>query len=186
MAEALSRAFVDDPFYDWVLPRGARREAARLRFFRLLLEQLSDQLQETYTTSNWGGTAVWLAPGKHQLSVWQQLRLIPSFTGVVGLRGIPRGLRIIAHMDALHTSLAPEPHYTLSLIGVEPGAQRGGVGRRLLEPILERCDRERLRAYVDTAKADNVGFYERLGFALRKESKHAEFPTFWCLTRAPR
>lgn len=186
MADSLRRAFSDDPFYDWVLPRGARREAALSGFFRLLLRQLSDRLQETYTTPSLGGTAVWLAPGKHQLSWWQQLRLIPSFTSVVWLGGIPRGLRIIAHMDALHTSLASGPHYTLSLIGVEPSAQRQGLGRQLLEPVLERCDRERLPAYVDTAKAENVGFYERLGFELRTESKHPEFPTFWCLTRAPR
>jgi ribosomal protein S18 acetylase RimI-like enzyme len=181
----LTRAFPDDPFYDWVLPKGRRREAALTGFFRLLLSQLSDRLQETFTTTSLSGTAVWLAPGKHQLSWWQQLRLIPSFTRVVGPSGIPRGLRIIAHMDALHTSLAKEPHYTLLLIGVEPSTQRQGVGRKLLEPILERCDRERLPAYVDTAKEENVPFYERLGFQLRAESKHAEFPTFWCLTRPP-
>lgn len=186
LAESLSRAFSDDPFYDWVLPSGPRRALALRGFFRLILVQLSDRLQETYTTPSLGGAAVWLAPGKHELSWWQQLRLIPSFTNVVGWGGIPRGLRIIAHMDALHTGMALGPHYTLSLLGVEPKLQRQGLGRELLAPVLDRCDRERLPAYVDTAKAENVAFYERLGFELRVESKHPEFPTFWCLTRAPR
>ncbi|MDF3066003.1 MAG: family N-acetyltransferase [Polyangiaceae bacterium] len=186
MAEFLSRAFADDPFYDWLLPPAPRREAASRGFFQLLLRHLSDQLSETYTTSDLTGSALWLAPGKHQLSWWQQLRLIPSFTAAVGLGGIPRGLRIIAHMDALHTSVTTGPHYTLSLLGVEPSAQRRGLGHRLVQPILERCDQERLPAYVDTAKAHNVAFYERLGFELRLVSEHSEFPTFWCLTRAPR
>lgn len=186
MSESLRRAFGDDPFYDWVLPAGAHREAALRGFFRLLLTQLSDQLQETYTTSGLAGSAVWLAPGKHQLSWWRQLRLVPSFTQVVGLGGIRRGLRIISHMDALHASVMTAPHYTLSLLGVEPSAQRQGLGRQLLQPILDRCDDERIPAYVDTAKADNVPFYERVGFDLQTEAQHPEFPTFWCMTRTPR
>lgn len=186
MAASLAQCFDDDPFYDWVLPSGSRRAPATIGFFRLLLSQLAGDLEATYTTTDLSGSAVWLAPGKHQLSWWRQLRLIPSFVHVVGLGRIPRGLGLIAHMDQLHTQLMPEPHYTLSLIGVVPAQQRRGVGRQLLQPILQRCDEERLPAYVDTAKADNVPFYERLGFQLRSEAKHPEFPTFWCLSRAPR
>jgi GNAT superfamily N-acetyltransferase len=186
MAAALAQCFDADPFYDWVLPSGARRAPATLGFFRLLLSQLAGDLQATYTTTDLSGSAVWLAPSSHQLSWWRQLRLIPSFVSVVGLGRIPRGLGLIAHMDQLHTELMLEPHYTLSLVGVVPAQQRQGVGQRLLAPILQRCDAERLPAYVDTANADNVPFYEKLGFQLRAEAKHAEFPTFWCLTRAPR
>ncbi len=186
LATSFQRAFHADPFYDWVLPAGPRRAAAFVGFFRLILRQLSDDLQNTFTTADRSGAAVWLAPGKQRLSWWRQARLVPSFTRVVGLDGIPRGLRIIAYMDALHERALPEPHYTLSLIGVDPSAQGRGLGRRLLEPIVERCDHERLPMYVDTAQAHNVPFYERFGFVVHEEAKHPEFPKFWSMTRAPR
>lgn len=186
MAASLARAFHDDPFYDWLLPKGPGRAPAALGFFRLLLRQLSNDLQQTYTLPDRAGCALWLPPGKHQLSWWRQARLIPSFTRVVGLEGIPRGLRIIAHMDALHERFAPEPHYTLSVLGVDPAAQGRGLSRLLLEPMLARCDDEKRLVYLETAKARNVPLYERYGFVSRAETKHQEFPTFWSMTRAPR
>ena len=43
--------------------------------------------------------------------------------------------------------------------------QSRGLGARLLWPVLERCDHERLPAYLESTNPRNVPFYESLGFA---------------------
>jgi ribosomal protein S18 acetylase RimI-like enzyme len=186
LALTFSHAFHDDPLTNWLLPSGRRHQAASRRYFRLLLGHLSHDLELTYTTPELDGAAVWLPPGKQQISPRRQAELVPRFALALGPLRIPRGLRLIAHMDALHARFAPEPHYTLSVLGVVPERQGRGLGAALIEPMLARSDNERLRVYVDTAKPDKVAFYERQGFVLGAETKHPEFPTLWSMTREPR
>jgi GNAT superfamily N-acetyltransferase len=61
------------------------------------------------------------------------------------------------------------PHFYLSVLGVEPVRQGEGVGTALMEPVLARCDRERIPAYLETATGRNVLLYERLGFDVVEE-----------------
>lgn len=186
LAQTLSHAFHDDPLTNWILPSGRAHRASSLRYHRLLLGQLSNDLELTYTIPELDGVAVWLPPGKQQLSPRRQAELVPRFTLAIGPLRIPRGLRLIAHMDALHARFAPEPHYTLSVLGVVPERQGRGLGAALLAPMLARIDDERLGVYLETAKAENVAFYEKHGFVLREATKHREFPTLWSMTRDPR
>jgi GNAT superfamily N-acetyltransferase len=84
-----------------------------------------------------------------------------------------RRLRLVA--DALDTlerhrhRHVPSPHFYLSALGVDPHRQGEGTGTALMQPILDRCDREGLPAYLETAVARNVLLYERLGFAVVEE-----------------
>jgi ribosomal protein S18 acetylase RimI-like enzyme len=186
LVQVLARAFDRDPFYNWILPQGRRRAASFDGMFELILTRMADNLAETFTTGDVAGCAIWKRPGTHKLSLFRQAQLLPAFAKIIGLSSIPRGLRIVEHMDALHERFAREPHVYLYVLGVDPTAQRRGLGSRLLEPGLLRCDRERHRVYLETARAENVAFYERQGFKLELEARHAEFPTFWAMTRAPR
>jgi ribosomal protein S18 acetylase RimI-like enzyme len=50
------------------------------------------------------------------------------------------------------------------VVGVSPEARGQGLGRALLEPIMNRADAAGLPCYLETAQPDNVAFYEYLGF----------------------
>jgi ribosomal protein S18 acetylase RimI-like enzyme len=186
LVKVLAAAFDPDPFYNWILPQDGRRAQSFHDIFELILRRMSDELAETFTTDDLGGCAIWKRPGTHKLSLFRQAQLLPAFARILGWSSIPRGLRVIEHMDALHARFASEPHVYLYVLGVDPLQQRRGLGGKLLQPGLERADRERHRVYLETARAENVPFYERQGFKLELEAKHAEFPTFWAMTRAPR
>jgi GNAT superfamily N-acetyltransferase len=54
-------------------------------------------------------------------------------------------------------------------VGVVPEATRQGRGSALLEPVLRRCDTERLPAYLEASGEDNARLYARLGFEPRDE-----------------
>lgn len=42
-----------------------------------------------------------------------------------------------------------EPRYYLPFIGVDPFTQRRGVGRALAAPVLAKCDRDGIVAYLE-------------------------------------
>ena len=182
----LTRAFDDDRLYNWLLPQDLQRAARFDGIFRLILEHMSDDLRaEAFTTADLSGCALWLRPGKHKLSLLRQARLLPHFVRVLGWRGIPRGMRLVDHMDTLHARLAPKPHSYLSLLGVDPRLQRHGLGGRLLKPMLERCDSR--TPPRDDPLPENVAFYERhLASCSAIRAEHGDFPTFFCMAREPR
>ena len=185
LSAMLARSFERDPFFNWILPPAAERARRRVEMFELIMRQ-ADNLVGAEITSDLGGCAIWKPMSGAKQALWEQLRLLPAFARVIGFRRIPRGLRITEHMEALHQRFAPTPHVYLYLLGVDPAQQRQGVGARLLRSGLDRCDHERRRVYLETSRADNVAFYERHGFRLELAAEHAEFPTFWAMTREPR
>jgi len=70
-------------------------------------------------------------------------------------------------LEALHPA---EPHWYLGMLGVARSAQRRGVGAALLSRWLADVDRDRLPAYLETDREQNIRFYERVGFALEGET----------------
>jgi GNAT superfamily N-acetyltransferase len=57
-----------------------------------------------------------------------------------------------------------EPHWYLSLIGVEDLHRNKGCGAALLEHGLRQCDREHRPAYLWSSNPQNTSLYQRHGF----------------------
>lgn len=185
LARVLARAFDQDPFYVWMVRQDAQREARALHTFRVILERVSSDLKETYTTTALNSAAVWKPPGELHLPVWQQLQLVPAFARAMGWTRLPAFLHLFQHMDGWHSRLVPEPHYYLFVLGVDPDHQRKGLGSQLLTPMLERCDREGTRAYLETSLPANVPFYTRSGFQVVEKIEREGWPKFWLMVREP-
>lgn len=130
------------------------------------------------------GTASWLPPGalprgtRRDSAIYARLAL-PLVTG----RNRRRAVELLTEVDRRHPH---EPHWYLVLLGVDPAWQRRGIGGRLLEPVLGRCDAEGLGAYLETQKPENVAFYHRFGFEVRDEIVIPGSPRVWLLWRASR
>jgi ribosomal protein S18 acetylase RimI-like enzyme len=185
LVRTLADAFEQDPLYLFLVPPGPRREVRLRALFELILRYLSDDWREVLTTDDRGAVALWLRPGMQKVPLLRQAQLVPAFGKVLGFRNIPRGLRLMAHMDALHAHFAPGPHYYLSILAVAPEQQGRGLGGALLAPTLERCQRERVRIYLETAQPQNVPFYQRHGFRVLAETQHSAYPTLWSMAREP-
>src|SRR4029077_6668699 len=82
----------------------------------------------------------------------------------------------------------PEPHWSLAFVGVEPERQGGGIGRRLLAPVLDLADRSAALCYLETPEAATLAFYRRSRFEVVSEQRpfpRLELP-LWTMVRAPR
>jgi GNAT superfamily N-acetyltransferase len=75
----------------------------------------------------------------------------------------------VGELERRRHNHVPEPHYYLSALGVEPGRQGQGVGTALMRPVLDRCDRDRIPAYLETATERNLPLYQRYGFSIVEE-----------------
>ncbi len=75
-----------------------------------------------------------------------------------------------------------EPHWYLSLLGVDPPHQGHGVGLGLIEHWLAAIEQENLPSYLETDRKENVAFYQRVGFQVELELKVLETPV-WCMRR---
>jgi len=86
---------------------------------------------------------------------------------------------IVAEIDGTLAGYAyagpyrPRPAYRFSVedsIYVDPNAQRGGVGRVLLEHLIEECERRGFRQMVavigDSAQAPSIELHRTLGFRM--------------------
>jgi GNAT superfamily N-acetyltransferase len=183
MAGTLARAFHEDPAFTWVLHGDPARARMLERGFELFLRRVWMEQEETYTTPGIAGVAVWELPGQWRLSAGRQLGLLAPMMGVFGRR-LPRLLRAILTLERSHPS---DPHYYLPFVGVEPRWQGRGLGGALLAPILERCDRERMPAFLEASTPRNRDLYERHGFAVTDEFRLGRSaPPQWRMWRDPR
>ena len=186
LARALSQSFAGDPFVDgWLVRDDERKATRREHLMRLTLQDLSRDLNETYTLPGLPGCAVWKRPGEHKLPPWRELLLIPGFARVSGVGRIPELLRVFAQLESLHAKHAPDTHYYLHIIGVSPEHQCSGVGTALMAPMMARFDAEGVPAYLETFKERNVPFYERHGFRVVDQQELDRLPTGWFMRRDP-
>ena len=94
--------------------------------------------------------------------------------------------RIIKTIDATDKAHPTERHYYLQFIGVDPDHQGKGLGNALMQPVLERCDREGCGAYLENTNEANRVFYERLGFVVTGEIDLGQgAPPLWQMWRNP-
>ena len=183
IAKALSRSFEDDPVMSWIFPDDSERLASLERSFALYLRRIWLPQDECYATDQLFGAALWLPPGKWHLGPLAQLRLVPSMISV--LRGnLPRLMRVLNLIEKKHPK-APQ-HYYLAVLGVEPEFQGRGFGGALMQPVLTRCDQERIAAYLESSKPRNVALYERHGFNVVEELRlPQDGPPIWRMWREP-
>jgi GNAT superfamily N-acetyltransferase len=183
VSRSMARAFFDDPVVgEWCLADESRRMRRLERVFELFLRRVYLAHDECYTPDGLAGGAFWLPPGKWKLGVLSDLRLIARLAPIAG-SATPRILRVLSFIEAQHPH---EPHYYLQFLGVEPDWQGRGVGSALLRPILERCDREGVPAYLEATSERSAALYERHRFAVVEEvGLPGGGPPLWRMWREP-
>jgi ribosomal protein S18 acetylase RimI-like enzyme len=182
VVQALAEAFYDDPLFSWLFPDESQRLGKLRRGYDLFARHVWLAREEAYTTDRLIGGAFWMPPGTWHLSLFQQLRLLPSMAIISG-RDLSRTLRMLNAMEAKHPS---DSHYYLASAGIAPQWQGRGFGSALLRPVLDQCDRQNVGAYLEASSPRNRALYERHDFAVTEELQVKDSPPLWLMWRKPR
>ena len=171
-AAVLGRAFTEYELLRHYFHDKKERRAVADTFSFILLS-VSLKYGEVYASSEkLEGVAAWLPPGKATFGGWQIIRSVPlSIIFRFARLGASRMWVYGRYVDNLHRKLVPYPHWFLQIIGVDPEYHGQGFSSRLVMPVLQRIDRERMPCFLDTSNEKNVAIYRRFGFELVSEDK---------------
>ena len=129
--------------------------------------------------ANFCGSALWLPPGVHpNAEALEQL-----FRDTAKPEHLDDVLATVEKMGEWHPD---EPHWYLPMIGVEPNAQKRGIGGALMSYGVSRCDQEGMPAYLESSNPRNISVYERHGFQVMGEIRVGEAPVITPMLRRPR
>jgi ribosomal protein S18 acetylase RimI-like enzyme len=191
-AGVLTRAFFDYPVWTWLAADEAQRWELMPWFMRVSL-RYGLLTGETYVAGEpIVGVAMWEPPGGLDADLDEDA----AGRAKTGWDELPArmGEAAMARFNAMIATQRPvrervsggAPVWYLPWIGVDPAAQRSGVGTALLRDVFARADAQGIPCMLETEKEANVPYYERHGFVV------AEFgtlslagPRFWTMLRRP-
>ncbi len=183
-----SRAFFDDPFFSYLLPKDAMRRSRMPVFFQSVFSHMGPQ-GRIITVRNEAdeilGVAAWQTTGGYPPSVKLQLTQIPSSLRAFYRR--PRSLvignRYVAALAHVHRK---DPQWYLMVLCADTTVQRSGVGTMLLNHGLRMVDAQGVGSHLETPRLDNVAYYRRFGYELIETVTPVEGgPPFHAMWRAP-
>ncbi len=185
-SHVLARAFFDDPMVMYVIPDDEKRRRHLPWFFRLAA-RYGNLWGENFTTpGKVDGAAIWLPPGDNITKPLRMIRLgLLAAPFKFGLPSFMRFFTALNRLEHLHKRDVPPEHWYLFVLGVDPERQGQGVGGTIIQPVLERADRDHLPCYLETMKERNVTFYRKQGFEVVVDDVFPNGPHYWTMKRDP-
>jgi GNAT superfamily N-acetyltransferase len=181
LEDVLQAAFWDDPLTAFLFPDERSRSWRSALMFRAVLLHHYVPMRTVWTTSDQAGVAMWAPPDHWKLTPREVLRSLPTALRGLGVR-MRTSVRLLAEVDRHHPT---QPHWYLGVLGTDPPRQGRGIGSALMAPVLERCDREGLPAYLESSKESNIPFYGRHGFVVTRELRAPGAPPLYAMWREP-
>ena len=186
LAEVAADAYRDYPLHNWFTKGRYDAKASRL-IMQISLKTMTEDALIYADSEQLNGFAVWLPfgfTGSKTLPFLMNggLRLIfHSGLGIIG-----RLLTYEAYAMNLKKNLTDNYDWYLYNLSIKKEAQGKGIASRLMRPMLQFCDDERMVAYLETNKESNVGLYRHYGFDLMKQEQIPKSPvTHYAMVREP-
>ena len=160
-AAVVASAFADYPYWVWIESDPTVRRALIRTYYRQDLAEMiaAGGSHGLPAQGALVGVAIWL----------RSTDLARGFANDASAALGPAAARIERALAAMETMVPAEPHWYLDVLAVHRERQGAGLGLRVLRPGLDRADDEGTGCYLETARPENVAWYERLQFAVTSE-----------------
>ena len=186
LADIAADAYKDYPLHNW-FTGGKYDEKASKLIMQISLKTMTEDAVIYADSEEMNGFAVWLPIGftgskTVPFLVNGGLELIlHSGPGIIG-----RLLTYENYAMNLKKGFTDNYDWYLYNLSIKKDAQGKGIASKLLRPMLQFCDDEKMVAYLETNKESNVGLYMHYGFDLMKEELIPKTPvTHYSMVRKP-
>lgn len=186
LAETAADAYQDYPLHNW-FTKGKYDKVASQLLMEISLKTMTEDAVIYADSEELNGFAVWLPLG------FTGSKTLP-FLACGGLKlilhsGLGMIVRLLTYENyAMNLKKEFTDHYDWYLfnLSIKKDAQGKGLASKLMRPMLQFCDEEKMVAYLETNKETNVGLYRHYGFSLVKEEKIPKTPvTHYAMVRHP-
>ena len=169
LAEVAADSYLDYPLHNWFTKGKYDKKASKL-IMQISLKTMTKDAVIYADSEEINGFAAWLPFG------FTGSKTIPFLLNG-GLRLIfHSGLGIIGRLLTYETfAMNLKKEFTdnydwyLYNLSIKKDAQGKGIASKLVRPMLQFCDDERMISYLETNKESNVGLYKHYGFDLMKQ-----------------
>ena len=169
LAEVAADAYQNYPLHNWFTKDTYDAKASRL-IMQISLKTMTEDAVIYADSEEINGFAVWLPFG------FTGSKTLPflmnggiSLILHAGLGIIGRLLTYETYAMNLKKEFTENYDWYLYNLSIRKDAQGKGLASKLMRPMLQFCDEERMVAYLETNKEANIGLYQHYGFALMKE-----------------
>lgn len=171
LAEVSADAYLNYPLHNWFTKGKYDPKASKL-LMQATLKTMTEDAVIYADSEEMNGFAVWLPFGftgnktlPFLMSGGLSLFLHAGF-GLVG-----RLLTYETYAMNLKKEFTDNYDWYLFNLSIKKDAQGKGLASKLMRPMLEFCDDEKMVSYLETNKESNVGLYQHYGFELMKEEQ---------------
>lgn len=168
IAAMLARAFANDPAAAWIIPDPVSRAASLTEFFADAFDETANGLR--FITAGKEAVALWQRPDRDK-----KPHAPPESPTSEAMR---RAMLLQASLEAHRPR---EAFWYLYVAGCEPTVQGRGLGAAVVRAGLKHT--ATLPAYLETANARNLPFYQALGFGVIETWHVPDGPRFWSMLR---
>ena len=186
LAEVAADAYRDYPLHNW-LTKGKYDEKASKLIMQISLKTMTEDAIIYADSEEINGFAVWIPFGFSGSKTMPFLcnggvkLIFHSGFGIIG-----RLLTYENYAMNLKKEFTDNYDWYLYNLSIKKDAQGKGIASKLMRPMLQFCDDERMVAYLETNKDVNVGLYQHYGFELKKEELIPKSPvTHYAMVRIP-
>ena len=171
LAEVAADAYKDYPLHNWFTKGKYDPKASKL-IMQISLRTMSEDAVVYADSEEINGFAVWLPFGFTGSKTLPFLAnggmslILHSGPGIIG-----RLLTYETYAMNLKKEFTDNYDWYLYNLSIRKDAQGKGIASKLMRPMLQFCDDERMVVYLETNKQSNVGLYQHYGFDLMKEEQ---------------
>ncbi len=186
-AELFSEVFFEDVLAKQMFPEEKTRKQKLYHYFKFRIKYGLLYGEVYATSSHLEGLAVWVYSENVEMTNWRNTRAggINLFRNV-GRDAVIRMSKIGDFTFTLHKKYATFPHLYLAPIGVDSKYQCKGYASKLLRPMFNRLDQEKLHCFLETQSGNNVDIYLHYGFeVLNKATIPDTEIEHWLMERPP-
>ncbi|MGN6417174.1 MAG: GNAT family N-acetyltransferase [Pseudobacter sp.] len=165
VTDILTDSFFDNRSVNYVIPQDQRKREKIEKLMAYSFD-VCHAFGEVYLSDCRRACALVLYPEKKRTtlqSIWWDLQLAAT------VFGLTRTFRVLNREQLIRKHHPSFPFFYLWFIGVERNNQHAGIGRQLMQELLQLSQQQQKPVYLETSTPENVPWYQQFGFEVYAE-----------------